>query len=419
MAAPPTTLTDDFEAFVREDPTVDRFTLFARCREEAPIFFSPSLDGWVLTRYEDVHHVLSTEEEFDTLETGAGATVYGRSILHMRGREHAKKSGIAARRLRSAKAAKEMDAFVERTARRLASSLRPAPEVVDLKVDYCMWIPLLVIGELMDVAEPERFRSWYATITAGSMSSMGHPERRERALQAVEELRSFLAPILAERRESPGDDILSDFCRATYEGEPIPDAEILAMSALLLTAGVETTERALASLFRHLFSHRGVWEELRDDPTLVESVAAEALRFMPPVHAVTRRALVDTEFHGTSVAAGDRLFVLLASANRDPEMFDDPEEFRADRFVDDAARQFTAASSILPFGAGRHHCTGSRLVRVEMRHGIAQLVEHVEWAEFEGGAPPPMAGFLLRSPEALPVRIHPRVQDRAGAVPTS
>lgn len=237
---------------------------------------------------------------------------------------------------------------------------------------------------------------------------MGHPERRERALQAVAELRDFLAPILAERRERPGDDILSDFCRATYEGAPIPDSEILPMAALLLTAGVETTERALSSLFRFLFSNRELWELVEQDRSLVESVAAETLRVMPPVHAVTRRALIDTEFHGVGVKPQDRLFLLIASANRDAEVFEAAEEFRADRFHGDAERQFTAASSILPFGAGRHHCTGSGLVRVEMRHGINELVDAVRWAEFAEGAPPPDTGFILRSPERLLMRVEPR-----------
>lgn len=398
----------EFEAFVAEDPAVDRFALFQKCRERSPVLFSPSLDAWVLTRHADILRVLRDEEAFDTLETGAGATVYGRSILHMRGQEHAKKSGVAARRLRSARAAAEMDAFVHNTARRVARELPVAPEVVDLKVAYCMWIPLLAIGRLMDVAEPERFRAWYATITAGSMSSMGHPERRQRALEAVGELRDFLAPVLAERRERPGDDILSDYCRASYLGRPIPDNEILPMAALLLTAGVETTERALASLFRYLFLHRDLWETLGEDPSLAESVAAETLRVMPPVHAVTRRALVDTEFHGVPIAAGDRMFLLLASANRDSQVFADASTFRPERFRDDAARQFTAASNILPFGAGRHHCTGSGLVRVEMRHGIQQLVEHVEWAEFADGGPPPVTGFILRSPEHLRVTLRRR-----------
>lgn len=399
-------LQEQFEAFVAEDPTIDRWALYAACRDEMPIFRSESLDAYVLTRHADVMRVLKDPDSFATLDGGPGSTVYGRSILQMRGSEHAKKSGVAAKRLRSSRAAQDIEEFVRDTCARLAGELPRTPDVVELKTDYCMWIPLLAIGKLMDVDHgATQFRQWYHVITAGSMSSMGHPDRRERALAAVAELSDYLAPIIAERRLHPGDDIISDYCTTTYDGNPVPDEEIVAMSALLLTAGVETTERVLTSLFRYLFEHPDLWAELRADRSAVESVAAEALRFMPPVHAVTRRALIDTEIHGVAIHPADRFFVLIASANRDSEVFEDPDVFDPYRFMADAARQFTQASRILPFGAGRHHCTGSGLVRVEMRHSIDQLLQHVDHATFADGHVPADAGFILRSPDSLRVEL--------------
>src|SRR3954463_8404861 len=247
-------LFERFERFVQEDASIDRWAVYRDCRD-APIFFSPPLDAWVLARSDDVVRVLKEGEPFAPLDRGPGSTVYGRTILHMRGDEHTKKSRVAARQLQSAWAAQRVERFLIGVCARLTADLPVAPDAVDLKPAYCMWIPLQVIGHLMAVEDASRFLPWYSTITAGSMSSIGHPERRERALVAVEELGEFLRPLIEARRERPGDDIISALCRAEYEGRPIPDAEIIAMAGLLLTAGVETTERGLASLFCHLFAH--------------------------------------------------------------------------------------------------------------------------------------------------------------------
>lgn len=396
----------EFERFVAGDADVDRHAVFARLRREAPIFRSPRLDAWVLTRYADVKGVLEDEGRFSTLREGPGAPVYGPAILQWRGREHQRKGGIVARRVRSARAVADMENLVVGVCDRLADALVRRSEPVDLKTEYSMWIPLEVIGELMGVKEAGRFRDWYRDISAGGVSSMGHPEKRQRAFEALADLWAFLDPIIAERRSNPGDDLLSDLCTATYDGEPLPVEEIRAMAGFLLTAGVETTERALSSLLAFLFADRERWDRLRADPDLLPSVLAETLRVFPPVHGVTRMALEDVELHGVTVPEGDRLLVLLSSANRDETIFDDADEFVFDRFGSEGERQFTNAGTILPFGAGRHHCTGSQMARIEMLHGMRALLDRVEWADFTGGVPQD-EGFLLRSPGAVNVVIAP------------
>jgi cytochrome P450 len=395
----------EFEAFVAGDPGIDRFALFAHCRRHAPVFHSTALGAWVLTRYADVRGVLEDEERFATLREGPGAPVYGPAILQWRGREHQRKGGIVARRLRSPRAVAEMESFVQETCERLADELMDRQGVVDLKTDYSMWIPLLVIGELMDIEGAEQFRDWYHHISAGGVSSIGHPEKRERAFQALADLSAFIEPIIAERREHPGDDLLSDLCTATYDGEPLPLEQIRAMTAFLLTAGVETTERAMSSLLAFLFEDPTRWERLRGEPDLLPSVLAETLRFFPPVHGVTRMTLTDVEIEGVRIPEGDRMLALLSSANRDEDVFERAAEFVFDRFPTDPERQFTNAGQILPFGAGRHHCTGSHLARIEMLHGMRALLTRVAGATFTDGRVPEQEGFLLRSPGAVRVTL--------------
>lgn len=401
-----TRLSDDLDAFMRGGSTIERHGLFERLRNEAPIIRSEALDAWVISRHADVNEVLADEERFASLKDGPGAPVYGPSVLQWTGREHQKKAGIVARRLRSPAAVTASDEFVRDTARRLADGVVGMDGVVDLKTEYAMWIPLLVIAELLKVDGADHFRDWYRDIAAGGVSSIGHPERRERALEALGELAAFLEPILEERRAAPGEDLLSDLCTATYDGEPLPFAQILAMSAFLLTAGVETTERALSSLLVHLFEDPDRWAELREQPELVPAACAEALRVLPPVHGLTRSAVTETEVAGTTIPAGDRILVLIASANRDETVFDDPHTFALRRFIDNPERQFTNAGWTMPFGAGRHHCTGSQLARLEMEHGLRELLARVRSASFEGEVPGP-AGFLLVSPDEVRVRLQP------------
>jgi cytochrome P450 len=195
----------------------------------------------------------------------------------------------------------------------------------------------------------------------------------------------------------------------SYDDEPLPIDEIVASVALLLTAGVETTERALTSLFRHLALNPGVWDEVRArraDRAFLLSLSAETLRCFSPVQGLTRAAHVDVAVHGVRLGAGDRVLVSLSSANRDLRVFDEPERFDPERWLGNAERQFLAGGRVLPFGADRHHCAGSRLAATEMVHAIREFCERVAWLEPVGELPR-AEGLLLNSPPSLPVILHP------------
>ena len=398
----------EFDAVLAGAGDAEREALFARCRAEAPIFFSDTLGAWVLTRYDDVRGVLE-DTAFLTLTDGPGAPIFGRSMLQWEGVEHNKKSGPVVKRIRSPRAIREsIDGKVAEIARRTADGL-PCGEPVDLRADYVMWVPLLVITELLDIHEAGQFRQLYDAIMKGGISSIADPDLRVAGFAALDRLREIVAPVVEQRRLHPGSDMISDLATARYDGEPYPTEEIIATVAFLLTAGIETVERALTSLLRHLALDREEWERLReriDDVDYVLGVSAESLRVFPPVQGTIRRATEPAEFHGTRVEVDDKVIVMIASANRDEARFDAASEFRAERFLDNPDRQFTNAGDVLPFGAGRHHCAGSRLAGTEMVHSLQQLVRRAAWIE-PRGALPGGDGLLLRSPPSLPVVLHP------------
>jgi cytochrome P450 len=382
--------------------------VFARLRRELPIFYSQATSAWVVSRYDDVKAVLQDADVFVPITEGPGASVFGGGFFHWRGREHNKKAGIVGRRIRSPRALRrEIYGKVSALANELADAL-PIGAPVDLREDFTMQVPLLVIARLTDIDEATKLRHWYDTIMAGGTSSIGNPGAREAALRAMQELKEFLVPLLEQRRATPGEDLVSDLVTARYDGEPLPDDEIVSIVGQLLPAGVETTERVLTSALRRLAADRALWTHVRDGRGTDDSLAsfgAEALRFYPPIQAANRVALRETTVAGSTLSADDKVVVLLASANRDEQRFEEPQRFEPDRFLANPDRQYTSAGDVLPFGAGVHHCTGSRLAKVEIVETLRALMDRVAWIEPLEESPD-AGGLVLWSPASLRVRLH-------------
>jgi pulcherriminic acid synthase len=399
----------DFDAVVDGDLRVDRHALFTRLRADLPSFFSERLSAWVFTRYDDVKELLSSDERFGRPLEGAGKPVYGRSFLEMTGREHNKKVGIVAREMRTPRAVKErLDAMMDGIARERVELL-PFGEEIDLREAYDMWVPLLAITELMNVDEAPRFCEWYHAIANGGVQSIADPSARARAIVARDEVCEFLAPIIADRRQNPGNDLISHLVQAEYDGVPLPEEEVSAAVVFLLTAGVETTERVLTSTFRHLALDPEAWEEAAarsGDREKLSAFSAEAQRVLPPVQGLVREARQDEEVGGVALEKGAKIVPMLASANRDEAVFPDGQRFDPNRFADNPGRQFGASGDVLPFGAGPHHCTGSRLAEVEMYHAFTKFFDRVG-AITPARELPPSQGFILHSPPELPVVLQP------------
>ena len=402
-------LVAEFSTLVEGKPQPQRQDVFARLRQELPIFRSERLDAWVVTRYSDVKFVLSSDDQFQPPQAGAGASAFGRSFMQMGGREHGKKIGIVGREIRSQRSLRErLGDVVHQIALHQASALKMG-EAMDLREHYAVWVPLLSITALTDLPDAARFRDWYRTIVAGSSSSITNPGARETAFKAREEVRLFLEPIIEERRRNPGKDLLSDLVTAEYDGAPIPHEEIVSNIIFLLAAGVETTERVLTSVLRHVALDPAEWEWLKANYTDPESLAAfcaEALRFYPPVNANIRSVTAEVEIAGVKVQPGEKICAMGVSGNHDDSHFPDASRFDHMRFMGASDRQFTARGDILTFGGGIHHCVGVRLAKTEMEHALAEFLTRVARIELVG-APPPSEGFIFHSPPRLPAILHP------------
>ena len=394
------------DRLIAADPEADPHEIYRVFRDEAPVFYHQRMGVWIVARHEDVRRALRDGDRFAPLTGGPGTPVYGRTILQMSGKEHSRKTAIVARRMRNPRI---LDAQIRRTVDRIAAQLladiarHGGP--LDLKACYTCPLPMKVITAMLAVPEGEQWLHWYEALAAGGVSSIsGDLQARERALRARKEIFSYIGPVIDQRRRNPGRDLLSDIASMEYQGESLTDHEARAFVAFLLTAGVETTDRVLSSLLGYLARHADLWRELRDNRERIMPTCAEALRLFPPVQALTRQALEAVEIAGQPIEAGEKLLILLASANRDETVFERAQEFLVDRFHESAQREFTGSSRILAFGGGIHHCTGAQLARVEMERGLGHLLD-----QFQGLRPvetlDPPRGFVLRSPPSVKVHL--------------
>ena len=404
-----TTFTERYDKLFAERGRTDPHELYHQARHDAPIFWSAAASAWVLTRHADVRLILEDEARFAVLSGGAGASIHGRTVLQMRGDEHRKKNGIIAKGIRNTRRlAGPIAERIDALSAELVANLPTDGATVDLKANYTTPLPLRVIAWMLDVEEAAEFRSWYEALAAAGVENVvADPRLREAGLAARDALRALVGPLIEARRAEPGDDLISTLCNAEYEGERLSDEEIKTLVGFLLTAGVETTDRALSSLFRQLVTEPADWDLLAggDESTRV-AASAEILRLEPPVQALPRVTLVDTEFHGRALPAGTRLIGVIASANRDEQVFAGGDRFLVERF-ENPDREFTPAGETLPFGAGSHHCTGSLLAKLEMVTAIREITERFAAVAAPGGIPDPV-GVMLRSPASLPVRLAPK-----------
>lgn len=370
----------------------------------AGVVWSPAFDGWVVSRYHDVKRVLTDEACFLPLAFGAGSSIiHGRTILHMEGDEHRKKVGVLARQLRNTRLLEGVQRdYVRAKAKDYLDAIEPGAPV-DMRPAFTTPLPLDVTAWLMDIAEAPDFRSLYDTIVAAGASNLrGDPEVQRRGEEARATLFDFVTPLIAKRRVDPGPDLLSTLCSTEFEGTRLSDDEIRSFCSFLLAAGVETTDRALSSLLNLLWQRPEVWEMLRGRRDLITAVCAEGLRLAPPVHALSRGVVADTEIDGTTIRAGERVVAIMGSANRDPEVFDDPDHFDPVRFAENPGREFGSRAQILSFGYGTHICTGSQLAKMEMIEGVGMLLDRFPTVRFADGIPDDR-GYVLRSPEHLRV----------------
>jgi cytochrome P450 len=386
----------------------DPFPLYRRLRDEDPAHWSPRLKAWVLTRYEDVKRVcldsaMSSDRLrpfFATLASAEAARVAELArylTLWMVFRdppEHTRLRRLAAKvfHVRSIHALRPN---VEGLTNWLLDALAGKKQF-DFIADFAGPLPALVIMDMLGAPREElgRLKRLSDEMALFIGSARAAAEKYERAASSTREMAGIFRELVSARRAAPQRDLLSELVTLDDAGDRLSDDELVATCMLLLFAGHETTTHHLANGLRALLAFPGQLEELRSNPSLASAAVEELLRYDGPIGAQVRIVRERQTLHGKDLNPGDRVFLLMNAANRDPRAYQDPDRL-------DLARNGVPH---LTFGFGAHICLGFPLARLEGQVALPAVLARWRRIELATDRLEWMDSMVLRGMKAMPLQ---------------
>jgi cytochrome P450 len=391
----------------------DPYAVYARLRDVAPVHWSPALDAWLVAGHPEALAVLRDPERFSSfgwelrylerLPEAVRAEIPELLVHHQTPNIITSDPPLHTRLRRSV-----MRGFTPRALEPLRPRLAALAEEllepgrrrgsIDIVGELAYPLPAIVIADLLGVPseDRDRFKAWSSSMTR--FFGTGHPDvaLAARAERDIHDFRAWLMGLIVARRREPRDDVVSILVSPDETGAVLTDDELLATLVIFLVAGHETTTNLIANGLYALLRHPDQLDAVRAETARLPDAVEEMLRYDPPVQRVRRRALVDVEIAGTPVGAGQTVMVLLASANRDPRAFGNPDAFDVSR----------VRAAHLAFGNGIHFCLGAGLARLEAPIAIAAILEMSPGIELdESWTPRWNRSMTLRGLVDLPVRL--------------
>jgi cytochrome P450 len=390
------------------------YPLYHVMREDYPLIWHEPMKSYIISRYEDVSRALRDQVFTTANYDWQLEPVHGRTILQLDGREHSVRRALVAPAFRGSELQDKFLPVIERNARELIDGFRHTGSA-DIVADFATHFPINVIVDMLglDKANHDRFHGWYTSIIAFLGNLSGDQEVTAAGLRTREEFAAYLIPVIAARRANLADDLLSTMCSAEIDGTQMSDEDIKAFCSLLLAAGGETTDKAIASVFANLLQHPDQLAAVRKDRSLIPRALAETLRYTPPVHMIMRQPSEDVQVSGGTIPAGSTVTCLIGSANRDEQRYQDAGNFNIFRTDLDTVNAFSAAANHLAFSLGRHFCVGALLAKTEVEVGTNLLLDAMPDLHFPDGFQPTERGVFTRGPAAVPVQFTPPAAEPA------
>ena len=393
------------------------FDYYSVLRTEAPIFFSKTLNAYVVTRFEDVKYVLNTPEIFSSLpaataQTSAGfapqyAAIYEElgtypplpTLVVTDGPVHRRYRAVVEKAF-SPSTVRGMETKVRSTVHSLIDEFAGRGRV-DLYAELCLKLPSYVMCDVLGFpreAAPllKLGADTSPRLTSGALES---EETRLALHRQRAEMYVFIQQYIARYRQRPENNLLSEIIHApTIDGVPLSEREIVSIAATVNVGGNETTVNGLGNMFYVALTARGMIERLRRSAGDIPRLIDESLRLEGAVSTMPRRVLRQTVLNGVELPAGASVFVSFAAANRDERQFSCPNDV-------DLGRK--GLRNHLAFGMGPHFCAGVSLARLEMKAAMEGVLERLEAIEVE--APIRHQGKLVvHGVESLPIRFRAR-----------
>jgi cytochrome P450 len=368
----------------------DPHPLLARLREREPVSWLPALDGWLITRRDLALDAMRDAETF-TVDDPRFSTgrVVGPSMLTLDGAEHARHRDPFARPFRLAAVRERFSALVEAETERLLDALEPAGHGElrrGLAGPLAATVVTFALG--LDYADTDGVLGWYdgivAAVTEVTAGNPVPPAGRE----AFAALRSSVEPALG------GDQGSSLVAAAASQAGGLTRAEVVSNAAVLMFGGIETTAGMIANAILHLLDHPEQRALVEEDRGLLANAIEESLRLEPAAAVIDRYATRDVSFGGAPIRKGELVTISIASANRDPAVFPQPDRFDVRR--DNARRQ-------IAFAHGPHVCIGMHLARLEAHTAVGRLLHRLPGLRLDPARPSAPRGLVFRKPPTLHV----------------
>ena len=375
------------------DNIQDPYPVYHSLRETEPVHWSDRMQGWLLTRAEDVKAGLE-DVRFSANRTHLFAKHQLRGLnpdilkdyLRLSSSMIVMKDGADHRRLRAEEDRALCPAHVDRwspSARRIVSGLLDRVQErrsMELVADVSEPLPTLLLAELLDVPPEDRarFQQWaedataFFAVTPSNVEAVAH-----RANSAVIQLEAYIVKTITGRMQNPGEDLISLFIERKGSGD-LTREELVANCVHMLIVGQMTSIAQFSNGIFELLRHPDAVRRLRAAPSLFPRAIEECIRFSPAVHFTHRIALEDIVIRGQTIRKGQIAFFGIASASRDPSVFPDPDRFDIDR---PPGRHFS-------FGVGPHACAGAALGRRELEVGYQALFERFPDLRLDESDPP-------------------------------
>jgi len=379
--------------WVSQDFLADPYTRYKALRETDPVHFNDARGTWMLLRYNDMVDVLRDDERFSAERQGTQMEDVPRSMLNSDPPNHTRLRTLVNK------------AFTARTIRNLTARIQ---EIVDSLIDanadrgemeaitdFAYPLPITVIAEMLGV--PAEDRDFFRDQSQKIAVALGPIEDMDVAMQALDgrnRLIEYFNELIPKRKEDPDEDVITAMLHAEEAGDFLSHGELLAMLLLLLVAGHETTVNLIGNGTLALLRHPEQLERLRNEVGIERSAVEELLRYDSPVQFTGRLVKQDVEIDGRRIKAGQGITTIVASANRDPDVFDDPDTLDLTR----------TPCNHLSFSAGIHFCLGAQLARLEGQVALSTLVRRFPKLELATEDLRWRPAPILRGLQALPVR---------------
>ncbi len=362
MVSRPEVLFDPYAYETHEDP----YPIYRRLRQEAPVYWNDEVGFWALSRHEDVLEGFKNVEHYSnkggvSLDQGdMGDPASTTSFLAMDPPRHTKMRGLVSRGFTPRRVA-ELEPKIRELAVHYIDTFLERGECEFIE-SFAGRLPMDVISEMLGVRREDRemLRRWADIVLHREEGVAGVPQE---GLDASLHLIGYFDELVKERKRKLGTDLVSALLEAELDGAKLADADVIAFLFLMIIAGNETTTKLLGNMLYWASRNPDQHDKVRDDPAAIPLWVEETLRYDNSSQALMRTVAQEHEVRGKTLREGDRVLLLVGSANRDEDVFDCADTFDIERDT----------SASLSFGRGTHFCLGASLARLEARVSLEEI----------------------------------------------